>query len=319
MQVFFGTDTFPKHFKCSVVTLGVFDGLHRAHQHIIQQTIRQARAKQTHSLMVTFDPHPRLVLNQGRAYELPILTTPKEKMRLLEKTAIDGALFIRTDAELLQMEPQQFTREILLNLINVRGVIIGYDYHFGKDRAGDPGFLKSQGRQHGFDLRIIPPYKLDGELVNSSTIRELLLRGNVKLAQQMLGRPYSFKGYVVKGSRRGSQLGFPTANLKREATGKLIPKEGVYFTRVNLGGVQYYGICNIGTRPTFNGDQQEIEVHILDYEPQNLYEQEVVIEFLEFMRPEKRFDNAEELKRQLQKDRKSAVKKVNHYKKSNGG
>jgi len=319
MQVFFGIDTFPKHFKCSVVTLGVFDGLHRAHQHIIAQTIQKARANQAHSLMVTFDPHPRLVLHPERPDELPILTTPKEKMRLLEKTAIDGALFLKTDADLLQMDPEQFTREILLNLINVRAVVIGYDHHFGKERAGNPDFLKSQGKQHGFAVQIIPPYKLDGQLVNSSTIRQLLLQGNMVLAQRMLGRPYSFKGYVVKGSQRGSQLGFPTANLKREAVQKLVPKEGVYFTRVNLGGMRHYGICNIGTRPTFDGGQQEIEVHILNYEPQNLYQQEVVIEFLEFMRPEKRFESAEELKQQLHHDRNAAEERVNDYKKSNGG
>lgn len=319
MQVYFGVDTLPKHFKGAVATLGVFDGLHLAHMEIINRVIRRAHGKKTYSMLITFDPHPRKVLNNSDDFSLPILTTPKEKMKLLSDTALNAILFLVVDKKFLDMSDEVFVRNILVDQLGVKELIVGYDYHFGKNRRGNPDLLKEKEKEFGFITQVVPLLKIENELVSSSLIRELLLRGNVEKAGKLLGRPYSFMGHIVRGSGRGKELGFPTANVKLNNLEKLIPANGVYFTNVFIKGVSYYGICNIGVRLTFNESDLMIEVHILNTLKEKLYGNEIEVQFLERLRDEIKFKSEKELIQQMYLDKQNCLSKVKEYKILNGG
>jgi len=319
MQVYFGIDTLPEHFKGTVATLGVFDGLHLAHMEIINRVIRRAHEKKKNSMLITFDPHPRKVLSNSDEFSLPILTTTKEKIKLLNDTFLDAALFLMVDKKFLNMSDEDFVKNILVDQLGVNELIVGYDYHFGKNRRGNPELLKSKEREFGFFTQVVPLQKVEGDLISSSLIRELLLEGNVEKAGKLLGRPYSFMGHIIIGSGRGKELGFPTANIKLNNSEKLIPANGVYFTRAFIREIEYFGICNIGVRLTFNESDLVIEVHIVDSLEENLYGSEIEVQFLERLRNEIKFKSEKELKKQVYLDKQNCLRKVKDYKISNGG
>ncbi len=309
MQVFFGLDALPQYFKGAVVTLGVFDGLHLAHMEIIQRVINSAVKEQAGSMAITFDPHPRKILNQS-VNSVPLLTTPQEKLKLLEDTELDATLFLKVDETLLNTSSEAFVEKVLVNLINVKKVIVGYDYHFGKGRGGRAGQLIQLGQKYGFSVETVAPILLNNEPVRSSLIRSLLEEGQVEKAAKLLGRDYGISGYVVHGSGRGNSLGFPTANIEIKNPEKMIPSDGVYLSKVQVNEQHFFGICNIGIRETFNEHDRVIEVYLMNTAQTDLYGAEIEVDFMERLRDEIKFDTIEELINQMILDEKECLKKL---------
>ena len=307
----------PQSFQGAVLTLGVFDGLHIAHMKIINKVISEARRLQTSSLMITFDPHPRKVLQQDR--DLQLLSSPKEKLKILDETDLDGALFLETNRELLEISDSSFIRDILVRHIHPKKIIVGYDYHFGKDRDGNGKVLQRLGEQSGYETEIVRPVRLNGQAVRSSLVRKLLQSGNVEQVANYLGRPYHIGGYVVQGSNRGRELGFPTANIAIDSRDKLLPPHGIYLAQMQLQGRMHYGICYIGRRATFNEKKLVVENHILDYPGTDIYGKELEVHFLEKIRDDHKFDSAESLRVQMRKDKELCLQKIKKYQSTNGG
>jgi len=309
MQVFFGLDALPQYFKGAVVTLGVFDGLHLAHMEIIRRVINSAVKEQTSSMAITFDPHPRKILDQS-GNSIPLLTTQQEKLKFLEDTELDATLFLKVDETLLNTSSEAFVEKVLVNLMNVKRVIVGYDYHFGKGRGGRAGQLIQLGQKYGFSVETVAPILLNNEPVRSSLIRSLLEEGQVGKAAKLLGRYYGISGHVVHGAGRGNSLGFPTANIEINDPEKMIPSDGVYLSKVQVNEQQFFGICNIGIRETFNERDRVIEVYLMNTAQTDLYGAEIEVEFLERLRDEIKFDTLEELKNQMILDEKECLKKI---------
>ncbi len=312
MKVYYGIENVPVDYKAGAcVALGVFDGLHQAHRRIIRETVDRAAAEKSRAMLITFEPHPRMILNGQGAGKLPILTTVSEKTELLQATGLDDVLIIKTDQEFLNNTESAFIAEVLVKRLKVGLIVVGYDYHFGRNRKGTPETLKSAGQKFGFRAVIVPPFNLNGTPVRSSLIRQLLAEGQIVRANQMLGWQYSFSGQAVRGSGRGRELGFPTANLVVESAGKLIPADGVYFVKARLLNNDFYGIVNIGVRLTFNESERVIELYLIDFTNKDLYGQKIRVTFLERLRDEKKFETVAALKRQMQADLKMCKEKIN--------
>lgn len=310
MKVYFGIENVPTDYEGACVTLGVFDGLHQAHRQIIQQTVKLAAEQSCRSMLITFEPHPRQILNQSPANHLAILTTAAEKAELLKSTGLDDVLFIKTDKIFLNIGESEFVEEILVNRLKVCTVVVGYDYHFGRERRGNPQTLKAAGQKFGFKVIIVPPFKTGDVLVRSSLIRQLLTEGQIDSANKLLGWSYGFSGTVVKGVGRGKKLGFPTANLITNQREKLIPADGVYFAKVNLSKTEYYGLLYIGVRKTFNESERVIELYLINFPDQNLYGREIKVSILERLRDELKFETVAALEKQMQADLKLSLEKI---------
>ncbi len=312
MKVFKGIKSISADFKEVITTLGVYDGVHLGHQEIIKKTVLAAKKYNHPSMLITFNPHPRTVLSKTSADFLPILTSPEEKNSYLKTTGLDSVLILETTRELLNIEADDFIKQILLKGISAKKVIVGYNYHFGKNRTGTPEFLEKSGSKYDLKTMIIPAFSINKQVVSSSRIRDYLKNGKIEEANQLLGRPYSMFGKIIKGTGTGRKLGFPTANIDIENSYKLIPENGVYITKTFLNGKPYFGICNIGFRPTFNGTFRTIEIHIISPPELDLYGETVKVEFLEKLRDEKKFSHIDELKVQISKDKQNCIEKLNH-------
>jgi riboflavin kinase/FMN adenylyltransferase len=284
----------------SVVTVGTFDGVHRGHQAIIDYLESRAQAQGGPSTLVSFDPHPRSVV-QGK--EVPLLTTVEERANLLEGLGIDRFVVIPFSSEFAQLNPEAYVEEILVQRVGFQEITVGYDHRFGKKRAGDVDLLKELGPRYGFDVDVIPPQEVDQDVVSSRTIRDLLQeKGDVEAVAERLGRPYQLAGVVARGEGRGRKIGYPTANLALEDARKLVPKRGVYATIVKLpNGNQWGGMMNIGRRPTFDEMDVTVEVHLFDFQG-DLYGDRLSVQFLQRLRDEQKFDSAEDLALQLSED-----------------
>ena len=293
----------------SVITVGTFDGVHRGHQKILQYLTERARKRDGRSTVVSFDPHPREVV---RDESVPLLTTIDERSELLDAAGIDRFVIIPFTREFSQRSAENFASDILYERVGLQEIVVGYDHGFGKGRKGDVSTLEELGEERGFTVDVIPAqYQSgpasgeNGEAVISSTrIRKLLLEyGKVSEAEGLLGRRYSFTGTVVKGEGRGRQLGYPTANLRPDDQRKLIPKKGVYAVTAHLPsqGATRGGMMNIGSRPTFEDEGLHLEVHLFDWKD-DLYGQEVRVEFVRHIRNEQQFDSVDALKKQLSRD-----------------
>lgn len=288
------------HDDSSVVTVGTFDGVHRGHQAIIRYLQTRAREQGGTSTLVSFDPHPRTVVH---GEEVPLLTTVDERATLLEELGLDRFVVVPFSMEFAQLHPEPYVEDILVGRIGLQEITVGYDHRFGKDRAGDVDLLRELGSTYGFEVDVIPPQEVDHDVVSSSKIRSLLLdEGNVDRAQELLGRPYQLGGVVAKGEERGRKLGYPTANLSLDDTQKLVPKRGVYATRVLLpDGREKGGMMNIGRRPTFEGMDVTVEVHVLDFKG-DLYGDHISVQFLQRLRDEQKFESPDALVTQLSED-----------------
>jgi len=313
MVVFNGIDELDDDFKGVVVTLGVYDGLHCAHMNIVNQVVKSAQELKTRSMMITFDPHPQNVLNSSGSPVMQ-LTTASEKVAILNDSALDSILFLNVDQDLLNTDSEVFVKTVLVDKLNVSKVIVGYDYHFGKDRGGKADQLQDYGKKYGFDVDIIGQILLEKEPIRSSVIRLLLTEGNVEKAARLLGRPYSISGTVVHGSGRGRTLGFPTANIKPDSTDKMIPSDGIYLTKCITGNSSYFGICNIWVRKTFDEQNRIIEVYLMDVDAIDLYGHKFEMKFLERLRDEIKFASSAELIAQMKKDERNCRARIKNIK-----
>lgn len=283
-----------------VITLGAFDGIHLGHQNLIHKTIELSQELGLPPALVTFDPHPRKVLQPHLSLEL--LTPLEEKLEYLKKFNLSELIIIPFTKALAELTAELFIEKYLVDYLHIRGLVIGFNFRFGRNRTGTPDLLKNLGSVYGFQVEVLPPITIDGIRVSSTTIRELLKEGKVEEANRLLGRPYSLTGRVVRGKGRGRELGYPTANIELPKD-KLIPAPGVYAVWTIVEGQKYPGALNIGYKPTFNERELTVEVHILNCNsPLNLYEKLVTVELVKFIRGEKKFHSVEALIAQIQQD-----------------
>lgn len=285
--------------KGTVVTVGTFDGVHLGHWTVLQEIRARAQAADRRSILVTFDPHPLRIVRPEHAPLL--LTTPVEKKEILAESGLDYAVFITFTVALSRYEPRRFVEEILVGRLGVEELVIGYDHGFGRDREGDPRTLQAIGSELGFDVDVVPPVEAEGGPVSSSRIRRMVLDGQMGAARACLGRPYSLRGIVVRGDGRGRGLGFPTANLRVAERDKLIPPQGIYAVRGILRSGTYGGALHLGPRPTFKGSPPTIELHLLDFD-EDVYGEEVRVDFIEFLRPIEPFSTIQALVDQIRED-----------------
>ena len=299
MPVLRSVEEAAKRFPRAVIAVGNFDGVHRGHGAIIGRAIDRSLALRAPSLVVTFDPHPQLVV--GRKPSLPILTPTDQKLELLSQYEIDAVLVIPFTDGFARIEPECFVESTYVDTLDIREIVVGYSHNFGRHGRGDRFMLQRLSGRFGFGIQVVMPIQMEGNPVNSSHIRAILSAGEINEAERLLGHPYAITGTVVRGDGRGAALRFPTANLKMHDPDALIPKRGVYAVRVGLGERMLSGVMNIGVRPTFGRDVEQCEVHILDFEG-DLYNQSIRVEFVERIRDEKKFATVEALKDQISKD-----------------
>lgn len=310
MKVFHKLGDVPADFGPSIVSVGNFDGIHRAHRAVIGEIVRRARAAKAASVVVTFDPHPARILRPD--HEFKLITPTPEKLRLLAETELDAVLLLPFSRDLSLMSPHDFAHDILKNRLHAREVHEGYNFRFGHKAAGDIDTLRELGKAMHFEVHDYPEMKLRGERVSSSHIRKLLAEGRVSRARHLLARPFSIISFPGRGRGYGRQYTVPTINLARYE--ELAPKHGVYITRMRVGSGDkaecFDSVTNVGNRPTFGADSFAIETHLLNFHPIELTaETEVELHFLDRLRDEVRFPSVEALKEQIGKD----VKKAQRY------
>jgi riboflavin kinase/FMN adenylyltransferase len=296
--------------KKSVVTIGTFDGVHIGHKKILEKIIFNAKELNCESVVLTFFPHPRMVLQDNSVVQL--LNTLDEKTLLLEKTGIDNLIIHPFNQEFSRLTAEEFVKEILVNQLNIRKIIIGYDHRFGRNRTANINDLIVFGKEYGFEVEQISAQEINDNAVSSTKIRNAILEGNITLANNYLGYNYFFSGIVVKGKQLGRTIGFPTANIKINEDYKLIPKNGVYIVKSNYDKKTIFGLINIGTRPTVDGTNQTIEVFYLDFD-KTIYDESLTIEIIEFIRDEQKFDSLKDLKNQINEDKIFALNYINTH------
>ncbi|HVN12567.1 MAG TPA: bifunctional riboflavin kinase/FAD synthetase [Kineosporiaceae bacterium] len=312
MQWFRGLDAVPAGFGPSVVTIGNFDGVHRGHQAVLAGVVAAARRRGLLSVAVTFEPHPVAVLFPERAPA--VLTTPEHRLELLAATGLDAVLVIEFTVEFAHWSPERFVRDVFVDTVHARLVVVGRDTRFGYRNSGDVSTLRGLGATFGFDVQLVdeagvPKAGREGaRRWSSSWVRELLVEGDVTAAAGILGRPHRMTGVVVHGDHRGRELGYPTANLARDAIGQ-VPADGVYAGRLlrpslppGAPDVVLPAAISIGTNPTFDGTQRRVEAYVLDRDDLELYGERVALEFVERLRPTLRFDGVDALVAQMAQD-----------------
>jgi riboflavin kinase / FMN adenylyltransferase len=306
MEVFHKLDDIPANFGPSLVSVGNFDGVHRAHEHVLREIVQRAREQRAKAIAVTFEPHPAHILRPDSG--LKLITPAGEKLRLLESTGIDAVLMLSFGRDLSLMTPRQFAERILKKKLHAREVHEGYNFRFGHKAAGDTTLLAQLGQELGFKVTVYPEQRLRGEPVSSSHIRKLIGEGQVSRARHLLARPFSILGAPGRGRGFGSKYTVPTINLARYE--ELVPKDGVYITWTRIGSECFDSVTNVGNRPTFGADSFAIECHLLNFHPLELNpESEVEICFLNRLRDEIKFPTVEELREQIAHD----VKKARRY------
>ncbi len=290
----------------TAVTVGTFDGVHLGHQQILKELDKCASEFGCFRVLVTFHPHPRLVVSQKNGKQVLLLTTLEEKLDILKKSGLDAVLVIPFTKEFSQTSYQDFVKKILVDRLKVKSMVVGHDHAFGRNREGHPAQLKAIAKQYGFSVKVLEPYYVAGEIVSSTRIRNAVLAGDMNTTSRLLGRLYSVRGIVGHGNRRGKDLGFPTANLEMNDQNKLIPKTGVYAIDVILRNQRYSGMMNIGHRPTFNFDPLTLEAHIFNFSG-SIYGESIEVEFKKFIRDEIKFKSVEELRNQMIEDKKNCI------------
>ncbi len=304
MKIYHTIDDFTK-LDNAVVTSGTFDGVHIGHQKILERLKEIAEKSKGETVVITFWPHPRLVLYPDDN-SLQVLNTFEEKAALLKEEGIHHLLRIPFTKEFSQISSQQFIAQILVRQIGTRKLVIGYDHRFGKNREGSFEQLKINGPQYGFDVEEIPRQDVDDVGVSSTKIRNALKAGDIETASHFLGRPYMITGRVVKGDKLGRVLGFPTANIDIDSHNKLVPAEAIYAVAVEHASHVYGGMLYIGNRPTVGGTKRSIEVNIFDFD-KDIYGENISIKLLASIRKDAHFVDLEALKKQLQADKESAM------------
>jgi len=295
-------------FKNSVVTIGTFDGVHIGHQKILKKLNNEASSVNGESILFTFYPHPRMVVFPD-SHNLKLIQTIDEKIESLRHYGLDNVIIYPFTKDFSRLTAFEFVRDILVNKLKVKKLVIGYDHQFGRNREGNIDFLRESAEIFDFEVIEISAQEVDEVNVSSTKIRNSILDGNIDRANDFLGRCFRITGEVVKGNRLGRELGFPTLNLQLLNDHKIIPSEGVYAVEIELMNVVYQGMMNIGKNPTVSDiSERKYEVHVFDFD-KDVYGEHVVILFHQFIRKEKTFDNLEELKSQIREDEKS----IRHY------
>lgn len=307
MKIFHGTEN-ANILRPTVLTLGVFDGLHLGHQKIMETVVKRTKAVDAVPTAITFDPHPRAVLYPEKAP--PLLQTLDQRLANFEVLGIEQAIVIRFNKKFAGQDAEAFIREIIHDRLQAKEIYLGHGFAFGKNRGGNIELLKKMSEELGFHADEVEEVRLRGYRISSSRIRQLLKEGKVNLVRRMLGRPYGVEGVIIRGDRRGHTIGFPTANLKPH--NRVIPKFGVYATAILIEGKWRKGITNVGVRPTFKEDDEpSIETYIFDFDG-DLYGDVLRVRFLHRIREERKFRGIDELKSQIQKDTKIALTYFSH-------
>lgn len=295
MEIFFGTDRITES-RPAAVTLGNFDGFHVGHQEIVRQTVNYGREHHLKSMLVTFHPHPRQLFSG----DLSVLTPLEEKLKLLSHTGLDQVLIFPFTRQFAATPAETFIRQTLVRDIKARHIVVGYDWGFGKDAAGNPRMIKEIGGQLGVSSHIVPAVKIDGEIASSTAIRRHIAAGRMDLAAKVMGRPHSLAGRVVAGEGRGRKLGFPTANIMLRPF-MALPALGVYAVRVDTGQGSFDGVANLGSHPTFTPSRPLLEIHLLDFHG-DLYDTVIRVYFISKLRNERRFPGSKQLIAQIEAD-----------------
>ena len=292
------------HLDKSVLTIGTFDGMHRGHMEIIKDVKLKADRNNIPSVVITFDPHPKSILQSNVQKNWSILTNTDKKLELLEQSGIDYVLLVPFDLEFAKITAKDFMDSFIIEYFNPEDIVIGYDHHFGNKREGNAKFLEKQSEKYNFNMHVIEPLTIDDISVSSTQIREHIQNCDIKAANNYLGWEYEISGVVVKGEGIGKGLEFPTANIQPEIQNQLIPGQGAYCVDAVVGNKTYPGMCNIGNRPTFyDGGENVIEVHLITEDALSLLDEKIKVTFKIFIRKEKKYGNKTELVRQLELDR----------------
>lgn len=310
METIYGIKTLTRKIPYPVATIGMFDGVHRGHQKIIESIRHHAFTKQGESVIITFDRHPKNVLeNRPPSF----ITSLEHRLKLFGHLGVDYAVVLPFDRKLAHIHAKDFIHEVLMNWLGVKCIVLGFNCHFGKDREGDIHLVRSLADTYGFEVHECPPVMYQGQVISSTAIRQAILNGELETAGRMLGRPVSILGTVVRKSGRGKTLGYPTANL--DLHHEVRPPRGVYGTKLYWAGHEHLALTNIGLRPTFSrkpvtseDERLEVEVHILDFH-ENIYGQNLEVQFLFKIRDEIPFTTAEELTWQIERDKETLLKK----------
>lgn len=301
METIFGIKQIQTKLTSSVVTLGVFDGVHLGHQEVIKKTINLANERNGESVILTFDRHPKSVLSQTQQ---SCITSLEHRLVLFEQLGVDISVVLEFEKKISEISAEDFITKILHEWLSAKVIVLGFDCSFGKDRKGNASMVRSYAEKYGFEVVVCDPLDFEGEITSSTTIRKHVIQGNLQKARGMLGRRVSVFGTVVKGSGRGHGLGFPTANLNLHH--EIKPPSGVYATKVFMEGKEFSAITNIGTCPTFedsaHNDEPIVEVHIIDFS-ESIYGKDMEVQFLYKLREEARFGSVDELKLQLGRDK----------------
>lgn len=299
MKIYHSIEEFQK-ISNAVVTTGTFDGVHIGHQKIIDRLRSIANDIDGETVLLTFFPHPRMVLFSDS--DIKLISTKNEKIKLLDAAGIDHLIIHPFSRAFSRLSSVEFVRDVLVNKIGTKRLVIGYNHQFGRNREGTFEHLKEYGPVYGFQVEEISAQDIDEVSVSSTKIRRALEEGQVDIAAEYLTRPFFLSGIVVKGNHLGTKIGFPTANIQVLDSHKIIPANGVYSVLVSAGGKQYKGMLNIGVRPTVDGSEKTIEVHIINFND-DLYGEEIAIEFVSWIRDEQKFNSIDALKEQLQLDK----------------
>ena len=294
-----------KKLENAVVTIGTFDGVHFGHRKIVSRLVETANATGGETVILTFFPHPRLIIDPENQ-ELKMINTINEKAAILESLGVNHLIITPFTRDFSNLSPDEYINQVLVDTIGVKHIIVGYDHRFGKDRKGCMADLINAGKVQGFDVEEIPEQDIHDVAVSSTQIRRALLSGDVALAATYLGYHFSVKGRVIKGDKIGRTIGFPTANIFVEESYKLIPADGIYAVTVDLNEGSFKGMAYIGQRPTINGMTRNIEVNIFEFN-QEIYGQDITMTFMEFLRHDVKFTGLEALKVQLQQDKEDTI------------
>jgi riboflavin kinase/FMN adenylyltransferase len=311
MKVIRGIENFEK-FKNPVVTLGTYDGVHLGHQQLLNKMKKIAEDLDGKTMVITFWPHPRYVLKKDED-KLQLLTTLDDKALLLEHFGIDYLLILNFTKEFSRQNPNEFIKNLMVDTVDAKSIVIGYDHRFGKDRSGSNDFLKEESNNHGFDVHRVDEFNVNDISVSSTKIRQLMDNNQIEEANILLGYEFFIQGKVVKGLGLGKKLEFPTANVEVNDPNKHIPSDGIYVVQVEVEGKKYFGMLNSGYNPTIEGKGRSIEVHIFDF-GKDIYGKNVRISFLHRLRDEMKFNNTGELTKQMYRDKEHSFEFLKTFK-----
>jgi riboflavin kinase/FMN adenylyltransferase len=310
MRVYRNVSELPD-FRNGILTIGTFDGVHQGHQEIIHRINRLAADKDGESIIMTFHPHPRLVINPDDT-TLKLINTLDEKIDLLERYGVNNLIIVPFSREFSQQPARMYVEDFLWKNIHPKVVVIGYDHRFGNNREGGIDLITEMGKELGFEVEEIEKQQVDNIDVSSTKVRTALMEGDIEQATHLLGHYFSFEGIVVKGEQRGRELGYPTANIEVGNRNKLIPATGIYAVKVYNSGTEFGGMMSIGYNPTFDGKEKTIEVNIFDFE-RTIYGEKIKVEMVAWLRPEAKFSSVEELVKQIQQDEIDSKKLLNYH------